>query len=500
MGFAPTQEQQEIIENFTAGHNLVIQAGAGSGKTSTLRLLGESEAIYERNAETNDLVFYGYRRNGLYMAYNKAIQLDAEAEFPSNVECRTAHSLAFGSHGKRYSKRLKTRMTFRQQAAAMGIFAPFPITDEVSLSPSQQVSIVKATISNFCNSADTSILPSHTWKVDGAEDNMGKLRAYITPLAQRVWDTLIKPVDAEFPFAHDYYLKMWALTQPNLGLDFLLYDEAQDANPCIAGVVLAQIGYGTQVVMVGDSAQAIYGWRGAVDAMADFERFEGVKTLTLSQSFRFGDAVAREANKWLDLINAPLRLKGFDKIESAVVTGRLEAALNDPDAILCRTNAECIRQALEGQKRGVSIAIVGGTGEIKKMAEAAADLIDGRQPFHPEFAAFKTWSDFVEYVEEDGDGSLKVFVNLVNSYGTDTIIEVCENSVAEHKADLVVSTVHKAKGREWNHVRIATDFREPNRDEGQELRKDEMMLAYVAVTRAKITLDNDGLAWVNSWV
>jgi ATP-dependent exoDNAse (exonuclease V) beta subunit len=50
---------------------------------------------------------------------------------------------------------------------------------------------------------------------------------------------------------------MWALT-PRIYGEFLLLDEAQDANPVVEQVFLAQGEY-AQLVMVGDSAQAIYG-------------------------------------------------------------------------------------------------------------------------------------------------------------------------------------------------------------------------------------------------
>lgn len=52
--------------------------------------------------------------------------------------------------------------------------------------------------------------------------------------------------------------------------------------------------------MVGDSAQAIYGWRGARDIMTGFD---GTR-LTLSQSFRFGPRLAEEANRWLRIAGA----------------------------------------------------------------------------------------------------------------------------------------------------------------------------------------------------
>jgi superfamily I DNA/RNA helicase len=53
-------------------------------------------------------------------------------------------------------------------------------------------------------------------------------------------------------------------------------------------------------------------------------------------------------------------------------------------------------------------------------------------------------------------------------------------------------TAHKAKGREWETVRIAGDFRK------DKVSREEAMLAYVAVTRAKLVLDREGLAWVDS--
>jgi hypothetical protein len=37
---APTPEQEAVVAAFAAGDHLVVQAGAGTGKTTTPRLLG----------------------------------------------------------------------------------------------------------------------------------------------------------------------------------------------------------------------------------------------------------------------------------------------------------------------------------------------------------------------------------------------------------------------------------------------------------------------------
>lgn len=76
---------------------------------------------------------------------------------------------------------------------------------------------------------------------------------------------------------------MWSLTEPKINTDFLLLDEAQDTNPVVEQTFNTQRDH-AQLVMVGDSAQAIYQWRGARDVMTTFP---GI-LLALSKSFRFG--------------------------------------------------------------------------------------------------------------------------------------------------------------------------------------------------------------------
>jgi superfamily I DNA/RNA helicase len=56
--------------------------------------------------------------------------------------------------------------------------------------------------------------------------------------------------------------------------------------------------------------------------------------------------------------------------------------------------------------------------------------------------------------------------------------------VPEKQADVVVSTAHRAKGREWNDVRLQGDFLHVDDMDSEDLR-----LAYVAITRAQRTLD-----------
>jgi ATP-dependent exoDNAse (exonuclease V) beta subunit len=266
----------------------------------------------------------------------------------------------------------------------------------------------------------------------------------------------------------------------------VLLDEAQDANPVVAAIVGRQ--QHAQRILVGDRCQAIYGWRGAIDAMS---RFQADQRFCLSQSFRFGRPVAAEANKWLQLLDAPLRLRGFDRISSTV------GPVACPDAVLCRTNAEAVRQVLAGVDQARRVALVGGGEQIRRLAQAAISLKAGRGTDHPELFAFQTWAEVQDYAANDHAGAdLKVLVDLVDSHGPEVLVDLVDQLVAEQDADLVVSTAHKAKGREWPRVRLAGDFPQPHQDrDGQpgEVPRAEAMLAYVAVTRARQALDPAGL-------
>ena len=76
--FTPTDEQQAITDASLTGKNLVIQAGAGTGKSRSLQMVAESDLT----------------KSITYLVYNKAAATDAQKRMPPNSSCSTAHSLA----------------------------------------------------------------------------------------------------------------------------------------------------------------------------------------------------------------------------------------------------------------------------------------------------------------------------------------------------------------------------------------------------------------------
>lgn len=465
----PTDEQVRAIDLFKTGGSLAIEAGAGTGKTSTLVLLAKAAGD----------------QNGQYVAFNKALVEESRAKFPLTVGCNTAHSLAFRAVGKNYAPRLNAsaRMTGSQIAARLGM-QPFQAVmfdgQEKTLWPGFLASLAMKTVTQFCQSADTQINPGHVpWQKGLSQASMYDLRLYVMPFAADLWRDIQQPY-GWVPFKHEHYLKIWQLRNPYIGADYILFDESQDANPVIAAIVAEQSDH-AQLVYVGDSQQEIYAWTGAVNALSKVE----VKHRTyLTQSFRFGQAVADRANQVLDMIEgAELRLTGNPAIDS-----KLER-LDLPRAILVRTNATALTYLMALQEKGRAAHLVGGGTDLVAFARAAEELQNVGHSSHPDLVCFDSWAAVREYVQGDEGGEdLRLMVKLTDSFGPAAIVAAIEQMPREERADVTISTAHKSKGREWKSVQLAGDFPQ-TADSGPA----DLRLLYVAVTRAKEVLDDTAL-------
>lgn len=225
------------------------------------------------------------------------------------------------------------------------------------------------------------------------------------------------------------------------------------------------------------NCQCIYEWRGAENAA---NHFPNAPILHLSQSFRFGEAVAAVANAVLNSMSNPpsIPLKGL-----ATIPSRIER-VDNPDVILTRTNAVAVTAMLEAIKQGKKPHMIGGGSDVVTFVEAAALLQQGQPTQHPDLACFTSWEEVQEYSKLDEGEDLKLMVKLVDAFTPKTIIEALKGMAGEKEADLTICTAHKSKGREWNKVKLASDFPSQSKSNDSDKR-----LLYVAVTRAKLVLD-----------
>lgn len=463
MVLRPTDEQEQVLSRGTGGGHLVIKALAGTGKTSTLEMLS-----------------HRMTGRGLYLGFNRSIVQEAKQRFSGNVTCKTFHGLAYGALGHEYAGRL--------EGEENGQLSPFRIQSVLSLAPLGEVSplarasLVRDTLSRFMQSDSDAVSETHIPHMNLAmlfpvgTPVHGSAISEITHDAATLWDMIWHP-KSRLPVSHDAYLKAFCMTRPRLPFDYIEVDEGQDLSPMMIDLITRQP---VQRIMVGDSHQQIYEWRGACSAL---DNVPNSATCYLTQSFRFGNNIAGLANIILGNLRAQKPVRGLDADRSA---------LSGPTTLLFRSNmglfGELMKRSL---KDGQRCHIAGGAKDMVALLGGVADLKSGKATTHPDLVGFSSWSDFRRLADQDGaPREMQQLLRVATTYPQKALIHALRlgSRTPEKHADAILSTAHKAKGREFTDVRLGADFPLPSpelNNLAQPFEEEEARLAYVALTRAK---------------
>lgn len=462
--FSPTPEQLYALEMASQRQSFKIMAYAGTGKTKTLELIGNR---------------LGGR--GLYLAFNRRIAQEAQGRFGSHVRAQTFHSLAFAHTKRTITAKLTLDKPTPGQLAKEYRLTPISVTragKQVTLSPNAQGGYLIQGLRNFCKTHARAPHGRHlelpVWLLAHEED---AIRAHLAPMLMDRW---LQCIDERHPggIEHDIYMKLWSLSNPVLPFDFVMFDEAQDADPLMMGVLLQQ---NTQVIYTGDSHQQIYEWRGAKNAMTHLP----LPHCRLTQSFRFGAHIAKTANVFLRALGEKVPLVGCNKPD-------MVEAQTDVDAKLYRTNAGAVDAYVAGLKAGERPKLdVNTQGFLSFFDQVDALRNQGRS--WGELASFDTWGDVVEFSQSPEGVSFASRVKLVETYETAFLRRIIQQNIREEEADYVICTAHKSKGLEWSRVALGDDFHYTLGKDTVTCAPESLRLLYVGVTRAKRCLDASGI-------
>lgn len=463
----PTDEQHAAVEAFRHNRVLKITAFAGAGKTTTLQMLADASI-----------------EQGLYLAFNTTIARHAQSRFKRRVDCRTIHSLAWRAitTQRGYSPE---KMQGKLSAAALAQTLKLKdhrISANITLSPIQHAHLLSRTVTRFCQSADATIKPEHVpvyRRLDGLPPTLiSSTKDYAAEEATRLWQRMQSPSDP-VPLTHDGYLKLWAMARPVLDHGFVLLDEAQDTNAVVLDTLRKQT---TKIIFCGDPHQQIYEWRNAQNAM---QSINDAADTYLTQSFRFGETLAEQATKVLATLGETRPLRGNPKIATNISHDEARTV----ECILARTNARVMLELIQALEAGRQAHVLGGTQDLKRMLWDVAALKAGKPALTAELFGFTTWDQVKEFAETEEGEELAQFVSLVNQHGEATLgTALSKTTFNPADATLTIGTAHKAKGCEWNAVRLAPDFLSQRKALDVEAARPEIRLFYVAMTRAKHTL------------
>jgi F-box protein 18 (helicase) len=478
MSVTPTTEQSTVASTALAsGQIMLVNAYAGTGKTETLRLLAEANL--------------GKRL--LYLSFNKQTAVKAARRFPHNTACRTVHSLAYASVGNRYKGKLGNP-TPRDVIQRFGIQQPYIAVLAINV------------VTSYCHSTDRLLSEQHI------ERRLQIKYPEVLPLAHKVWAEM-QDLGSQICMSHDGYLKLWSLGLPRISADIIMLDEAQDTNPVTLKILLDQLDNGSSgLVLVGDSHQAIYSWRKAINSMEQVrERADFIYPLTVS--FRFNQQIATNASKILNYYKGdPVQIIGHGPSTSAL----------PPFAVIGRCNGSLLARAIPVVEKGGTVHFA-GTSEKEHWdpyylyeLQIPLDLLYLKQNqregiLTPQIRAFSDYKEVVDQIKGDGQGAgidkeLEKHVKLVDEYGErlpDLIDRLRRRSRSPETADLSLSTAHRAKGLEWRRVEMLDDFAalqgEPESGTFDSEYLEEMNLIYVAMTRAAESIEYpaDIVAWLS---
>lgn len=466
-----TSEQSDILNHFISTSGITaVSAVSGAGKTSLLTTIAKQLP----------------HKHALYLAYNNSVATSSRKKFPSTVDCRTTHSLAY-------------QAVVRQFKLLVGTFTYKSITHRITY---EQKLLVIAAIKEFCLSkytdfhefADTMLL---------SESIIALCLHYLTLMQS-----------GKIECTHDFYLKLFHICLANNEVhydpfDFIFLDEAGDLNPVT--IEIFHLLPATRKLAVGDPHQNIYSFNHTVNYFIQLPPLATL--LPMSQSFRVPSQIASQVERFCrKYLNQYLVFKGVDITDHTVVTR----------AYLTRTNAALIAEMIRCDDLGIPYNLLRDPKEIFRIPLMLCGLKYQGFITVPEYthlqADIDEWYESSELKKDhrtpiaylsslysEQDIQLRSAIRLVSAHKPSRIVDTFKSAKSHIGTthNYTLATVHSSKGLEWDSVTIGPDLNDITQASIDFIAANPHMLAnlpqehidtfnlyYVACTRAKKELHN----------
>jgi F-box protein 18 (helicase) len=470
-----TEEQQNVvnyIENITEPELVLIDSVAGSGKTTLLTAIAKEAPL----------------PNSLYLAYNKAIATSSKKKFPSYVDCRTTHSLAYGK-------------VVHPKDLNVGFFGPKMIKEKM---PFSNKVMLAEDIREFC-------LSSYLTYEEYAEAN----NRVNTAMAKRYLGLM---GSGAIECTHDFYLKEFHkdLASGSIKLKpygVVMLDEAGDLNEVtleIFKLLPASI-----KIAVGDPYQNIYSFNYTINC---FDRLKDQgTTFKLSKSFRVPTHIASAVQNFCQsYLNPDMEFEGIESDKTDIKTR----------GYISRTNAGLINKIIELNDDNTPYGLVRKANIIfntplmvsslkyqgKVTDTAYLHLQEDVNDWFENKDGIKTINpNMLSYLRKkyDEDIQLVQAINLVIKHGKNGIFNAYYKAKNHEnkKHAFTLLTAHSSKGLEFDEVTFAPDMNTSVEKIIEDItrgqitgdsdisdltvqERESLNLYYVAATRALVRLNN----------
>jgi superfamily I DNA/RNA helicase len=482
--FKASEKQEKIFNVWNnTDKNILINAVAGSGKTTTLLEL---------------LQYCKYRT--LFLAFNKSVQEEIQSKIDekglSHGKALTMHSLglsAIRAHYKGARVHINNGKNFdilkSVQAKHKTIFRKMSWEEKLKLS---------YTLMDM-NDIARLFLTDDIKEIRNHLESMDKSFVVHEEIVS-LWASFVNLREASYKGKNiivDFNDMIYLAARENFNIPvepyYLMVDEAQDLNLAQHKLVRNLINQGTIIkwIAVGDRNQSIYGFSGAYSSSFDkFKSMGEVEELPLDICYRCAQNIIDETNEVYDVMEYGTEEKGI----VGVITDVNEVK---PDSmIICRNTSPIIKLYFQLLGLGIPAYIKGEDilASITRFLKPYANYTVGGTKIELGYELDKLQKD------KSDKGRIKLYVfkenysnfqALVANMSTDyevikVLLDKVQNLFKVKDKAAMLCTIHKAKGLEADVVYILNENLIPSKfATSPEQLIQEQNLKYVARSRAK---------------
>lgn len=479
----PSKYQKKIYKWVTTGKgNCIIQAVAGSGKTTTI-------------IEASKLI--PTDKQSIFLAFNKAIANELKSRLPQNIQACTLHSLGLSMFANNTTARPEMKWD-KLEICISKVFFNNDIKEDESRYVVWMNFFKK--IIPLCKSNLTIVNYENLYDLAEKYNIETEITDIMITLTKEILDKCKQ--DKQFidfddmiwmPIVNNFTIKQY---------DWVLVDESQDLNKAQFELIKKICGDNTRVIAVGDRQQSIYAFRGAdISSMDNFKEYFNAKEFPLSICYRCPKKIVEITKEIVPIIECKKDAK--DGVVEEIQHDEIIEKAQDKDLILCRTNAPLVKVAFSLIRNGKKAIIRGrdiGKNLItminKYKVRNLDDLVEKIYTFQ------RLQEDKLGMIEKgtldkrkkgtilqaiDSCETLLVLSENVNSI--DELKQKIETIFTDDVSGIVCSSIHKAKGLEAETVFIIEFDNIPHpMAKSEEEMQQEMNIKYVALTRSKNNL------------
>lgn len=488
--FQPSKYQLAIFDHIRAQRigeqagaaegqaHAIIEAVAGSGKTTTI-------------VQALELT----QHPAVFLAFNKAIAEELKRRVPPHVQARTFHSLCYrpvlqatGARDVNTSK-LQQVVKFAMPLGEAAMYGAF-VRRLVGLARQSGLGALQ----EASDEAFYALVEHHDITLEHERASEEKGIHY----AQRILELSNESRDVDF----DDLLYQAVLRGVKLPtFKWVFVDEGQDTNMIQRAIIRKILEPGGRLVVVGDAAQAIYGFRGADSDSLNLiaSEFAPCVRLPLSVTYRCAAQITARAKTYVPTIE-PRDGAPEGVVEELGMKWKL-TDLGCEDLVVCRNTKPLLDLGYRLMRAKIPLRIMG-----RDIGEGLVALIrkcNGGTGLDTMLEALSRWqeretqkaiakgNDAKADAITDKAGAVQMLASSLpeGERSTEALIVVIQSLFTEANSRVTLATVHKAKGLEADCVWWLAPSLCPSRWARKPWQQQqERNVMYVATTRAKTRL------------